>query len=581
MLAQQEISHWHFGEGLGLDFSEGDPIVEPSSSNAGLAQCPTTICNALGELLLYCDGTNVYNVNGDVIDNGTFDTPSSENLLVGDPGDENQFYLFRSFAGEVNYSIINLTLDGGNGGIAPEVKDIAFHDQESELVSAVNESGSIVWIITADNDPGTSDDIVHLNIYALTSVGLELSGEVDEYYFFSGWTPALDDARISPDCSRIAISFKGHYVCLMRFNNSTGDIYDILADQIDTQASFANITEIEFSPNSVLLYALGDYNTIRQYDLTSWNINEISLTVQIVEQGDINTNWTDLKLGINGKIYLSDAASNELDVINQPDLPGMAAGFENGVISTPEGITTYFPNTPNVICLEPFVNTYIQNENECEGDSTFFSFVSTHEPDSVEWDFGDPDTGDDNFSTDESTFHMFSAAGTYTVELTFFLGDDILIFQNDVMIHEQPIVDLGDDIELGEGNSTILSSGYPDMDNLWSNGDTGESIVVASAGEYWVTVNNFGCTDSDTVNVDIVTSIPGAETVDVKLSTLGSGHYQVMSNAALDIKVYDDLGRLVLNQSRPQLDLSAFIAKRVHLVVLQGVEEHKFSLVVQ
>lgn len=579
--AQPELNHWHFGEGIGLDFNGGDPVVEFSNTNTGLDQCPATISDEAGNLLLYCDGTNVYNADHEIVDNGTFDTPSSENLLVQDPGSEVRYFLFRSFAGEVNYSVVDITLDDGNGGIAPEDKDIAFHTEESELVSAVNDSGSIVWIITADNDPDVPGDIIHLNIYALTSIGLELTGEVDEEFFFAGWNTTLDDARISPDCSRIAISYKGHYICMMRFDNTLGEIYDIMYDELDTGASFANVTEIEFSPNSIFMYALGDFNTIRQYNLTAWNLQEIIGSFQIIQQGDINSNWTDLKLAQNGKIYIANTAAGALDVINTPDLPGAAANYQAGAISIPEGLTTYFPNTPNIICQEPTFSASIQHQYVCSGDSTMFWYFSTETTDSVAWDFDDPDSGDDNFSSDETVYHQFTAPGTYDVTLTCYVGGETSMWNEVTTVYEQPVVDLGDDIELEDMGSITLHSGYPDMDNLWSNGEMTESIFVETAGEYWVVVDNNGCSDSDTVNVEIlITDVPG-QSNELSLMAFGNGQYGVVGGQILDIRAYDDLGRLLARERGSGIDLSEFLNRRVHLVARLEGKMAQYTIMVQ
>lgn len=502
--AQLELSHWHFGDGIGLDFNGGEPVLETSNTDAGFSQCPTSISDSDGNLLLYCDGSDVYNANHDVIENGSFGTTSNENLLVKDPSSDDRYYLFRSHAGEANYSIIDLTLDDGNGAIETGMKDIEFHDTECELFSARNENGIDNWIFTADNDPLVYDDVIHINVYALTADGIELSSEMDEEWFFADWNTTLDDARISPDCSRIAISFKGHYVCFMRFDNEEGVVYDVLADEMDTQASFVNITELEFSGNSERLYALGDYNTIRQYDLTTWNINSISASGTIIEQGDINTNWRDLKLAPNGKIYLANSASDQLDVINQPDMEGIASDFEEAVLSIPSNITTYFPNTPNVLCGEPFLDLQILHQYVCLGDSTEIWYSYAFDPDSVLWEFGDPDTGVNNMSTEDETIHVFSDIGTFDVTLHFYIDGNETLYDHEITIYEQPNVDLGNDIEMCQGESVELSSGYPNMENLWNNGETSESIFVGSTGDFWVQVDNNGCIHSDTVHIEVI-----------------------------------------------------------------------------
>jgi len=83
-----------------------------------------------------------------------------------------------------------------------------------------------------------------------------------------------------------------------------------------------------------------------------------------------------------------------------------------------------------------------------------------------------------------------------------------------VFVLEGPVVDLGDDVEVCQGEEATLDAGtFPNVSYLWSTGATTQTITVTAAGNYWVTVTNLdnGCSSTDTIAV-ILNPLPPAET---------------------------------------------------------------------
>ena len=122
--AQKEASNWYFGTHAAIDFHSNPPSVISGSamqSNAGCA----SISDSAGNLLFYTDGMTVWNKNNNVMYNGSglhgnSDATQSA-VIVPQPGINNIFYLFTvDFAARtngLNYSIINMDIDHGLGGI--------------------------------------------------------------------------------------------------------------------------------------------------------------------------------------------------------------------------------------------------------------------------------------------------------------------------------------------------------------------------------------------------------------------------------------------------------------------------------
>lgn len=115
------------------------------------------------------------------------------------------------------------------------------------------------------------------------------------------------------------------------------------------------------------------------------------------------------------------------------------------------------------------------------------------------WDMGDGTT----YSTTDVT-HVYTAPGTYTVELLvedLGCGNDDSLSVNITVIDQLPIVAATDGIICPGLSTVIAATGTAGGSFLWSNGSTNDSLVVQAAGSYWVQVNYDGCTGADTVEV--------------------------------------------------------------------------------
>jgi len=96
-----------------------------------------------------------------------------------------------------------------------------------------------------------------------------------------------------------------------------------------------------------------------------------------------------------------------------------------------------------------------------------------------------------------------TASGTYGVEVTNIYGctadDDVVVTALAV-----PVVDLGDDITVCDGETVNLNAGNPGADYLWSTGQITQVITVNESDDYSVVVtNDAGCSETDMVSVTV------------------------------------------------------------------------------
>ena len=74
-----------------------------------------------------------------------------------------------------------------------------------------------------------------------------------------------------------------------------------------------------------------------------------------------------------------------------------------------------------------------------------------------------------------------------------------------VIVHPLPVVDLGNDTSIYEGESLILDAGEGFVSYLWNNGSTLQTISVDQSGSYSVTVTDQnGCSKSAAINVTVL-----------------------------------------------------------------------------
>ncbi|MFN9799302.1 MAG: hypothetical protein ACK54P_04725, partial [Bacteroidota bacterium] len=142
----------------------------------------------------------------------------------------------------------DMTLNGGQGGINDNEKNISLNSQNCQLGCAGHATENSIWIVAGHNNNGLGDDVTLLT-YSLTSSGVTLTDTFQQYYLYGGWFSTLDDMRVSYDCQKISLVFKGHYLVLARLNNTTGEVYDAFSTAMDLFNSFVALDMIEFSPN--------------------------------------------------------------------------------------------------------------------------------------------------------------------------------------------------------------------------------------------------------------------------------------------------------------------------------------------
>ncbi|MGB0870040.1 MAG: gliding motility-associated C-terminal domain-containing protein [Flavobacteriales bacterium] len=127
----------------------------------------------------------------------------------------------------------------------------------------------------------------------------------------------------------------------------------------------------------------------------------------------------------------------------------------------------------------------------CEGDSTtlnaFYNSSATYL-----WHNG-------------STNASYTTSSSELVWVTITLGECHFSDTIQITEHPNPVVNLGNDITICEGDTQLLSVQENDATYLWNTGETTQTISVTTTNNYSVDVTKNGCTTSDTIHVQFNT----------------------------------------------------------------------------
>lgn len=513
---QKETNIWYMGEFIGLDFNSGTAVPINNgviSTDEGVA----TISDANGALLFYTDGRTIRNKLHQLMPNGSglFGNISSTQSAVIVPkiGDPTRYFVFTVDAvlgtKGLNYSVVNMTLDGGKGDV--ELKNVPVRQNSVEKITAVKHCNNRdVWVISHD----TASD--RYNAFLVTASGVNTTPVVSHTgsVLPGVGTASVDSSwlgylKTSPDGKKIAAAHWNVNIDVSDFDNASGVISNSISLHQPTDPHYLSYG-VEFSPNNKLLYATVFYadpakkDELLQYDVSLGSAAAIRASRQVIsQQFNPLQIYAALQIAPDGKIYMAKNILKNIASIDNPNVYGAGCNFTSNAVQwtgtsqksrygLPTFIQSYF------YPLDDFTHTVT-----CQSLSASFNYTPAANVLSVKWDFGDPASGGNNTSTINNPVHIFSAPGLYTVKLIKFLncGTDTIsknLTTNAINLN------LGPDTLVCGGSSVLLNSSGTGSTNtfLWQDGSTNPTFLATSAGLYWVEARNAaGCVKRDSINV--------------------------------------------------------------------------------
>lgn len=401
LFAQKETNHWVLGEYVGLDFNFEEPVVFSSSLNTHYSTVSISD-GATGELLFYSDGLTIWNKEHEVMRNGYNISGSSPRffqhcIAVPVPSRPAKYYLFTlaESTGErlqhrLFYSVIDMSLDNGRGGVAETQKNVDTHmtSLAAKITAIPHANNNDYWLVThsvvgnefyvnlISKDGILPPDTVRLgSSYEVRPVDEEVTGYI----------------KASPNGRKIAVShlFSRDFEVIMGDPVEDGwpfELFDFdpTTGKITTPVylgHFIRQAGISFSPDNSKLYLLGidDKDFFHQFDLNPGNV--LASKTGLFQQDPsirgtvVGAIGEAMEIGIDGKIYFGGGSysfprKNALGVIHNPNAKGIDCNFQKVTFplepfqkfsfGLPNSIQSTFNNitpsrNPNIPCSDQAV----------------------------------------------------------------------------------------------------------------------------------------------------------------------------------------------------------------------------------
>ena len=447
---QKKNNVWAFGFQSGLNFNtEPASYIKSKLEPENKAWYSSAISDDNGNLKIYTDGHNVWNRDG-------FKLPKFNNwwpwfgldtvvpLIVPQPGNDSNYYIFGIGSGYNANKLIGFTTRMKNAG---DIEEIVYprptgaqtfyttltSDASLLLAATAHCNQKDVWITT--HTPG------ELKTFLITESGINPNPVVSNFSSLLPGGEILNSSNIkfSANGERLVIPLgQENKLMVLDFDNLTGKFSNPIKISVP---GGEKLEDVELSPDGDKLY-IGSYYTqeidpgvfgadihgIYQLDLEAGNASEIEQSVFKVNGfGDrvacVRTCFLmdrTMQLGPDGKIYISMRYTGgrpnldlSISVIEDPNKKGTDCRYRMNMIKTKVQamwVTFNYVRSGSFSLRENGIQI---QKRTCADKPVEFALLYSR-IDSVKWDFGDPSSGADNFSTELTPRHFYPASGSYT-----------------------------------------------------------------------------------------------------------------------------------------------------------------------
>lgn len=414
--AQRLNNQWRFGNsGGGIDFN-GPTAVAATGAALSTGEGSASVADPVsGQLLFYTDGVTVWNRNNQVMLNGnglTGGTPvmlssTTAAMICPRPGNPQQYYIFtideQSSNNGLRYSLVDMSLAGGLGGIVAGTKNVLLLNTNSEKLQIVpHANGNSLWVVA------------HVPPSTFASFLVNASGVSNAAVFSTlgnGHGNGAGHLKINKQFTQLAMAnfFEGD-IELFDFNWATGQVSNFR--RWDFIPGGGLVYGIEFSPNGSRLYA-SNLDDVVQYDLSSGNIATIAASAVVVANQPFAQPAT-LQLGPDHRLYV--ASGGGVDRFECPDNLGTASNYQLNAVPGSGGGGYGLPGWVYRAGDLPLTGSNaIVFADSCLENGSRVQLRDTTKITQVRWNFGDPTSGASNQRTGFRLSHNFSGQGNYLI----------------------------------------------------------------------------------------------------------------------------------------------------------------------
>jgi len=593
-----------------LNFQSGAPVTV-GTSNLWTQFSSSGISDSLGNLLFYVRGGDIiYNKNNDTMANGLniggHYSGAQSSIVIRKSGSRyyvithNQANHFAPspFPPVINYALVDMSLAAGLGSVT--ALNLPISPTGTPMVSKLavtrhcNQKDH--WLLAHTGSiPGNNQYYAYLvtssSISATSVISAIGSNQPHNYGSIPGFYRGLH--KFSPNGRKVCATLPFRTVELYDFDNSTGALSNaIKLDSIINPPavytySTPNSLGIEFSPDGTKLYISysNDQNFLCQYNLCAGSPSAIAASKIVLSNNAITSNATSvyaLQLAPDGKIYVATTNSLTLGVINNPNAAGALCSYSPQAVGLGTILVHPFVATSNMSGLPNFTSSFFEQKPTIPaisgsitcGNAGFNSPIlcsaAGYSVSAYQWNFNDPVSAS-NTSSLENPSHVFSANGSYTVQLVlnyYPCGTDTL--KQTINITGLPTLSITGNKIICKGESSILTfvggNNYSINNNAILQNTAQVQPSVSTVYTISTTNTVTGCSALKTVSITVrpCTSINNSSAEQFNSNIYpnpSDGVFMIESDAPIFIiKVYNQLGMLLYQglteNGKHKIDLS-------------------------
>ena len=341
------MNNWVFGWFAGHNFTSNAPYSFNGTGMISEEGC-VSYSDAQGNLLFYSNGGDipgsgpgtgfggVWNRNFQLMPNGNITglagcNSSPQSALIV-PKSSTEYYMFTIGCSGYNTglrkSIIDMSLDGGLGDLSV-VGDVVLDNSTYYLAEGLtgtrHANGTDVWLVVHDANG------INFHVFLVSATGIS--------------SPVTQSVGLtSSNYGQIRFNLQGSKIAFNReifdFDNTTG----IISNPVDLAQD--NGWGRAFSASGRYLYQNSLYGELYQFDVESSDIAASKVQLIANPSGALGG----MQIGPDLKIYLSQTGAGGLNVIDQPELPGIACNY------TPLGMLL-FSGTQSTMGLPNYIDS--------------------------------------------------------------------------------------------------------------------------------------------------------------------------------------------------------------------------------
>lgn len=426
-----------------FDFNSNELKIKKAKKGISFFESNSSVCDSTGNLLLFTNGCQVNNIQGDTIQNGDTlntllykticktvgaNTQPDGVITLPFPEHPGQYFIFTiaifyspvyNYNRQLSASLVDINENNGLGTVLYKNKILLDDTLSGAQLKAVKHGNGRDWWIVQQK---IYTDKYFFFLLDPTGVKLHHTQEIGQNNYLQ---TNFSQAEFSPNGKMFARYNVYEDVFLFDFDRSNGMLSNFR--QIPIQdTSWVYSAGLIFSPNNQFLYTSNALH-VYQFDLTVSDIEASRETVAVYDGSGVVIPYYLGRLinAPDGRIFLSNFNGSEVfHIIQSPNKKGTNCNLQQHAYRFPDSyFFVDFPDMPNFrlgpLDGSPADTLGIDNRpwahwrwrsDTLAPKTVYFKDLSACEPTNWHWAFGDGTE-----STDTSPTHTYASPGTYTV----------------------------------------------------------------------------------------------------------------------------------------------------------------------